>query len=195
MLSMLRLAGVPVFLWLALLPLLGRDNQDLWAVLVLALSGITDYLDGYLARRLDQVSDLGRILDPAADRLYTAATLVALTLRDLIPVWLVIALVARDAVMAAGVVLVRRKGFEPLQVSFVGKSATFCLMIGFPLVLLGSTVFPGAWVPHAVGWGAVLWGSSLYFVALLFYFRQIAGLVPLVPAPGQVAGGRSAPRP
>ncbi|MEV7601239.1 CDP-alcohol phosphatidyltransferase family protein [Kitasatospora sp. NPDC089797] len=175
-LSALRLAGVPVFFWLAVLPWLGHGNQDLWAVLVLILSGITDYLDGFLARKLDQVSELGRILDPVADRLYTVATLVALALRDLVPVWFLVALLARDAAMAVGVGLVRRSGFEPLRVSFVGKSATFCLMVGFPLVLLGSTAFPGAGACHALGWGAVIWGSALYLLATVFYFRQIVGL-------------------
>ena len=89
--SIVRLAGVPLFLWLVLGP-----EADGWALGVLMLSGVSDYLDGYLARRLNQMSKLGEILDPVADRLYILAVVFGLAFRDIIPWWLALLLPARD---------------------------------------------------------------------------------------------------
>ena len=94
-LSVLRLLGVPLFLWLLLGP-----EADGWAIIVLMLAGISDWADGKIARALDQRSQLGTLLDPAADRLYIVATLVALALRDVVPLWLVALLVGRELVLA-----------------------------------------------------------------------------------------------
>src|SRR3954470_2598181 len=94
LLSMLRLAGVPVFLWLVLGP-----EADAWALALLMVSGGTDYLDGWLARKLDQTSMLGQILDPVADRLYILAVLVGLGLRDIIPWWVMLVLPLRDLLL------------------------------------------------------------------------------------------------
>src|SRR3954464_1352631 len=91
LLSLLRLLGVPVFLWLALGP-----EADGWAFAILAFAGISDYADGKIARRFDQSSRLGALLDPAADRLYILATIIALTVRDIVPVWLAVGIPARD---------------------------------------------------------------------------------------------------
>ncbi|CAM5542812.1 CDP-diacylglycerol--glycerol-3-phosphate 3-phosphatidyltransferase [Streptomyces hirsutus] len=96
-LSMARLLGVPLFLWLILRPEFGGPKSDGWALLVLALSGVSDYLDGKLARRWNQISSLGRLLDPAADRLYILSTLVGLTWREILPLWLTAVLLAREA--------------------------------------------------------------------------------------------------
>ena len=131
-LSFLRLLGVPLFLWLILVP-----EADGWAVVLLMVSGFTDYLDGVLARRLHQISRLGQLLDPLADRLYIIATLLGLALRDIVPWWLVIALLARDVVLAATLPILRRLGYGPLPVHFLGKAATFNLLYAFPLLLLG----------------------------------------------------------
>ena len=131
-LSVIRLIGVPIFLWLALGP-----RADGWAVAVLAVAGLTDWLDGRIARRWHQVSRIGQMLDPVADRLYIFATVIALTLRDVIPLWLVIVLIARDVCMACLMPALRTRGFTSLPVHFVGKAATFCLLYSFPLVLLG----------------------------------------------------------
>src|SRR3954451_12871670 len=91
LLSLIRLLGVPLFLWLLLGP-----HADGWAVVVLAVYGVTDWADGKLARLLDQPSRLGALLAPAADRLYIVATLVALALREGVPLWLVLVLVGRE---------------------------------------------------------------------------------------------------
>ena len=93
-LSFLRLLGVPLFLWLILGP-----EEDGWALLVLAVSGFTDWADGQIARRMNQTTRLGQMLDPVADRLYIFATVIGLALRDIIPWWLAIALPLRDLLL------------------------------------------------------------------------------------------------
>ncbi len=131
-LSMARLVGVPLFLWLILRPEFGGPKSDGWALLVLALSGVSDYLDGKLARRWNQISSLGRLLDPAADRLYILSTLVGLTWREILPLWLTLVLLARELVLLVMVGILRRHGYPPPQVNFLGKAATFNLMYAFP---------------------------------------------------------------
>lgn len=167
-LSFLRLLGVPLFLWLILGP-----HADGWALLVLAVSGATDYFDGYLARLLDQTSTLGTLLDPAADRLYILSTLVALLVRDVVPVWLVAALIARD-VLIAGLVprLRRRLGVVALPVHFLGKAATFNLLYAFPLLLLGSGHGEPSTIARPIGWAFAVWGSVLYWWAGALYIDQ-----------------------
>lgn len=172
-LSFLRLLGVPLFLWLIL-----QDDAtaDYWAVALLMVSGFTDYLDGVLARRLHQISRLGQLLDPLADRLYIIATLLGLALRDIVPWWLVIALLARDAVLAATLPILRRLGYGPLPVHFLGKAATFNLLYAFPLLLLGDGSGTLALVARVVGWAFAIWGSALYWWAGLLYLWQVRQL-------------------
>ena len=136
--SVARLAGVPVFLWLVLG--LRSPAGDWWAVGLLIASGASDWLDGKIARALNQQSRLGQVLDPSADRLYIVATVVALAVRAIIPWWLVGILAAREVLMAAVLGVLRRHGWAALQVSFVGKTATLCLLYAFPLLFLGSHV-------------------------------------------------------
>lgn len=172
-LSFLRLLGVPLFLWLIL-----QDDAtaDYWAVALLMVSGFTDYLDGVLARRLHQISRLGQLLDPLADRLYIIATLLGLALRDIVPWWLVIALLARDVVLAATLPILRRLGYGPLPVHFLGKAATFNLLYAFPLLLLGDGSGTLALVARVVGWAFAIWGSALYWWAGLLYLWQVRQL-------------------
>ncbi len=165
-LSFARLLGVPVFLWLILVP-----EADGWAFCLLAVAGASDWVDGYLARRLDQRSELGVILDPLADRLYIAATLLGLALRELIPWWLVGILVARELFLLTLLPRIRRSGRLALPVTYVGKSATFCLLWGFPLLLLGGLPTFGA-AALAFGWAFALWGTYLYWWAGLRYAQQ-----------------------
>lgn len=168
LLSLLRLLGVPLFLWLVLGP-----HADGWAVLVLALSGVSDYLDGYLARLLGQTSKLGALLDPAADRLYILSTLVALFVRDIVPVWLLAALLARELMIAALVPLLRsRLGVVALPVHFLGKAATLCLLYAFPLLLLGSGHGTLSTLARPVGWAFAVWGTVLYWWAGALYLEQ-----------------------
>jgi cardiolipin synthase len=175
-LSALRLAGVPVFLWLVLGP--RTPVADGIAVGLLAAAGISDWLDGKLARMLNQTTRLGQLLDPAADRLYIGATLVALAVRGIIPWWLFGALVTREASVAlALLVLKRRTAYRALQVSFVGKTATLCLMYAFPLLFLGTLGGTAAEVVRVFGWAFAIWGAALYWWAALLYLSQVKDLV------------------
>jgi cardiolipin synthase len=176
-LSTARLLGVPLFLWLILRPEFGGPKSDLWALLVLALSGVSDYLDGMLARRWNQISSLGRILDPAADRLYILSTLIGLTWRDILPLWLPVVLLAREVVLVAMVWILRRHGYPPPQVNFLGKAATFNLMYAFPLLLLSDGSGPLHTTAAVFGWAFAGWGTTLYWWAGVLYVVQVRRLV------------------
>jgi cardiolipin synthase len=169
--SMVRLALVPVF---AVLIVAGHDE---WALAVLAFSGFTDWLDGVLARRLNQVTRLGQVLDPAADRLFILVTLLGLAWRGVVPLWMLAVIVARDVMLVCVLPMLTRHGYGPLEVSFVGKAGTFCLLYAFPLLLLATT--PGALgaVANVVGWAFTWWGIALYWLAGLQYVRQARRLV------------------
>lgn len=177
-LSLLRLAGVPLFAALLL------AREDGWALLVLMVSGATDYLDGYLARRWGQVTRVGQLLDPAADRLYILSTLVGLAWRDIIPWWLVVLIVARDVLLAFTVPLLARHGYGPLPVHFLGKAATFNLLYAFPLILLGEWSATFTDIAQPLGWAFAWWGTALYWWAGVLYLRQVVDVVSAVPARG-----------
>ncbi|WP_100498328.1 CDP-alcohol phosphatidyltransferase family protein [Geodermatophilus chilensis] len=171
-LSVLRLLGVPLFLWLLLGP-----QADGWAVIVLMVAGATDWADGKIARALGQSSRLGALLDPAADRLYIVATLVAFVLRDVVPLWVVAVLVGRELVLGLALLVLRAHGYPPLQVHYLGKAATFILLYAFPLLLLADGDGPVATVVQPVAWALTVWGGALYLLAGAFYVVQVAGLV------------------
>ena len=174
-LSAARLAGVPVFLWLVLG--LRTATGDYWAVGLLIAAGATDWLDGKIARALNQGSRLGQVLDPAADRLYIAATIVALAVRTIIPWWLVGLLALRELVVGAALaVLKRRAGFGTLQVSLVGKAATLCLLYAFPLLFLGDHPGWGGTLARVLGWAFAIWGTVLYWWAAVLYLAQVRSL-------------------
>lgn len=186
-LSALRLIGIPVYIWLIV-----GERAYVAAFAVLAVAGATDWLDGLLARRLGQQSRLGEILDPLADRLYIAATIVCLAIVDLIPWWLVGVLVARDVMLLAIVPILRRRGRIVLPVTIIGKAATFALLWGFPFLLLaGIGGWPGA-VAGVLGWAWSLWGTFLYWVAGIGYVRQALGYSAAVGTNPTVAPGGSA---
>jgi cardiolipin synthase len=170
-LSALRLALVPVFFWLVL------RHRDGWALTVLAVSGFTDYLDGHLARRWGQVSRLGQLLDPVADRLYILATLLGLAWRDVVPWWLVALVVLRDVLLSFTIPVLARYGYGPLPVHFLGKAATFCLLYAFPLLLLAQIGGPVAQAALAIGWAFAWWGAGLYWWAGWLYVRQVRDVV------------------
>ena len=172
LLSVLRLLGVPVFLWLLLGP-----HADGWALAILALSGFTDWADGVLARRLDQHSELGALLDPLADRLYILATLVGLVLRHILPLWLAVVIVGRDIVLGVGLLLLNRRGIAPPQVHYLGKAATFCLLYAFPLLLLGSHTGTLSAIARPIAWAFTIWGTGLYLWAGGLYLVQTAQLL------------------
>ena len=171
-LSILRLFGVPLFLYLVLGP-----HENAWAVVVLAVSGFTDWLDGVLARALNQMSALGALLDPLADRLYILASLLGLVLRHIIPLWLAIVIVGRDVLVGLALPVLRRAGYGPPAVHYLGKAATFCLLYAFPLLLLGNYHGRLADLARPIAWGFTIWGAALYLWSGVVYLRQIGGLV------------------
>ena len=182
LLSAARLAGVPVFLWLILGP-----HRDGWAIILLMFSGASDYFDGKLARAWNQTSRLGQLLDPAADRLYIVATVVGLAIRGVIPVALVVALLARDVLLAFTLPVLRRHGYGPLPVHYLGKAATFNLLYAFPLILLGAGQGWGSPAARTLGWAFTVWGVGLYWWAALLYVAQVRDLTSRrrrVGAPG-----------
>lgn len=173
LLSLLRLAGVPFFLWLVLGP-----SADGWAVLVLAVAGATDWLDGQIARRTGQITELGKVLDPIADRLYILAVLFGLAFREIIPWWLAVGIPLRDALLLVGMIpLLRRHGYGPLPVHFLGKVATFSLMYAFPLLFLGDGEGTWALLANVVGWAFAIWGTALYWWAGILYAVQAGRLI------------------
>jgi cardiolipin synthase (CMP-forming) len=170
--SVLRLAGVPVFLWLVLGP-----EADGWALALLAVSGVTDFLDGYLARRLGQTSMIGQVLDPVADRLYILAVVVGLALRDVIPWWVAVSLPLRDLLLWGLVPLLRSRGYSALPVHFLGKAATFNLLYAFPLLLLGEGDGAVGTLANVFGWAFAIWGIGLYWWAGILYAWQVRTLL------------------
>jgi cardiolipin synthase len=172
LLSLIRLAGVPVFLWLILGP-----EADGWALVLLMVSGITDFLDGYLARKLGQTSTLGQILDPVADRLYILAVVVGLALREVIPWWVAVSLPLRDLLLWGLVPLLRTRGYSALPVHFLGKAATFNLLYAFPLLLLGDGDGTVATLANVFGWAFAIWGIGLYWWAGILYAWQVRTLL------------------
>lgn len=171
-LSVLRLLLVPVFLWLILV--LRADGA---AAIVLAVSGFTDYLDGKLARAWGQISRFGQLLDPIADRLYVLTAVAALTIRGVVPLELTLVLLARDVALTALIPLLRRRGYGPLQVHYLGKTATFALLASFPLVLLGAGSGLVAELSRPVGWAFMFWGVGLYLWAGVLYAVQVRQLL------------------
>jgi cardiolipin synthase len=170
-LSAARLLGVPVFLWAIL------SERDGLALVLLFLAGLTDYLDGKIARKYGLVSRVGQLLDPVADRLYIASTLLGLAWREVIPWWLVGILLARELFMGVVVLIAKRHGWLGLPVHFAGKAATFNLLYAFPLLLLGEGDGTLAAVALPVGWAFAWWGTALYWVAGILYAVQLRQLI------------------
>lgn len=166
-LTILRGLGIPLFVYLAL-----GVRADGAAVLVLIIGGATDYFDGKLARAWNQESRLGELLDPAIDRLYIATTLVVLYLREVIPLWIILLLLARDLILAALTIAMRRAGSAPLTVTFLGKAATFNLLYAFPLLLLAESDSLLGSFAFVAGWSFAIWGIALYLATGFDYFRK-----------------------
>lgn len=164
--SLVRLAGVVPFWWLVV------NDLPLAAFALVVLAGATDWIDGYLARRLNQTSRFGQLLDPLVDRVYIASTLLGLAWLGYLPWWLLILVVLRDVILL--VVIPLLGGSLRAPVTYVGKTATFSLMWGFPLLLW--TDVPGFFgsAVTAIGWAFALWGTALYWWAGAQYLDRAA---------------------
>lgn len=176
-LSVLRLVLVPVFLWLLLIA-----HATGWAVAVLMFSGFSDWADGKIARLVDnQSSRLGELLDPAVDRIYMLTIPVAMALHGSLPWWIVLTLIGRDAVLAATLPLLRARGLTALPVTYIGKAATFALMSGLPLILLGQWDALWSRVILACGWAFTIWGLLMYLWSGVLYLAQVGMVVRRLP--------------
>ncbi len=176
-LSMARLGLVPVFLYLVL----ARHAYGP-ATAILMFSGVSDWADGKIARLVDnQSSRLGELLDPLVDRIYMVAVPVGLAVAGAVPWWLVGLLLGRDLILGATLPLLRSRGIAALPVTYIGKAATFALMSGFPLVLLGQWDALWSRVIGACGWGFVIWGTGMYLWSAVLYLIQVAMVVRTLP--------------
>ena len=188
-LSAIRLALIPVFVYVLLV-----KHADGWAVAILIFSGVSDWADGKIARTMNQSSRLGVLLDPAVDRLYMLTVPIALAVRGIVPWWFVITLLARDALLAATLPLLRSRGLSALPVTYVGKAATFCLMAGFPLVLLGTYDAQWSRVVGAFGWAFLIWGLYMYLWSFVQYAVQTTLVMRRMPKLNPRADQQLAPK-
>jgi cardiolipin synthase len=172
-LSLLRLLLIPVFLVLLI------AEQYLWALATLVVSSITDFVDGYIARRFNQISRVGQLLDPAADRLFIFSTLIGLAVRGFLPWWLVGVIVARDLLLVVLGVILAQHRYGPLPVHHLGKMGTFALLAAMPVLVLGAA-FPAidGW-SQPIGWAVALWGVFLYWWAGIIYAIQTGRIIRL----------------
>jgi CDP-diacylglycerol--glycerol-3-phosphate 3-phosphatidyltransferase len=186
-LSAIRLALIPVFVYLLLVA-----HANAWAVGILIFSGGSDWADGKIARLLNQSSKLGELLDPAVDRIYMVVVPIAFGLRGIVPWWIIAILLARDALLAAELPVLRSRGFTALPVMYLGKAATFGLMSAFPLILLGQWEALWSRVVLACGWAFLIWGLYMYLWSFVLYATQMVLVVRRMPT---VKARREKPRP
>ena len=158
-----RALGIPFFLY----AYLTRDNV-LLALIILTIGAVSDYVDGKVARALKQESVLGAMLDPAIDRAYIAATVIALVVKDVVPLWLLLILIGRDLWLAFVLLIKKSRGTGVFEVTFLGKAATFNLLYAFPFLLIAGQSGAGR-VFFIGGWGFAIWGLGLYLVTALQY--------------------------
>lgn len=166
-LTFLRFLGIPLFIYLTL-----KLHADGWAIAVLAVGGATDYFDGKLARRWNQTSRFGELADPAIDRLYIVATLIVFLIRDIVPAWIIIVLIARDLILGILTIQLKRAGRPPLQVNYLGKAATFNLLYAFPFLLLAHSQSVLGTLAFVIGWAFAIWGIALYIATGIGYSRE-----------------------
>lgn len=176
-----RLACIPLYVWI----LFGAHRQT-GAALLLAVLGSTDWVDGYLARRLGQVSTLGKVLDPVADRLLVGTGVITIMIHGAVPIWFGVATLAREVLVSAAVVLLASLGAARIDVLWVGKAGTFALMVAYPLFLVSDGHAGWQTALRIIAWTVGSVGLVLSWVAAYSYVG---------PARTALAAGRSGRRP
>ena len=172
LISVLRIASIPFIAWLV------ADHRMVPALIVLAVSAITDSLDGIIARAFNQVSKIGQILDPIADRLLIICSVLALGVAGIIPWWMIIIIAARDAWMMLLVLWLAQYDYGPLPVHFVGKAGTFMLMVSIvALIFCDIWENPFVGLLHLAALAAGIWGIAMYWLAGYIYTKQGVGLL------------------
>ncbi len=164
LITLVRLACIPLFLWL----LFGARHQSAAAVLLAAL-GATDWVDGFVARRYHQVSTLGKVLDPLADRVLVATAVIAIIVHGAVPVWFGVATLAREAVVSVAVLVLASMGARRIDVLWVGKAGTFALLFAYPAFLLGHGTAGWQLPIRIVAWITGLTGLTLAWIAAASY--------------------------
>lgn len=166
LLSVARLLCVPVFLWL----LFGHHPHDRYpAGLLLAGLGVTDWVDGYVARHFDQVSTLGKVLDPTADRILIGTAVIAILIDGSVPAWVGLLAVVREVAVAAAALALAAAGARRIDVQWVGKAGTFGLMVAFPAFLVGHSTAGWHGTAEALGWLAAIPALCLSYYAAATY--------------------------
>lgn len=166
--SLVRLSCIPLFLWL----LFGAEDRSSAAYL-LAVLGATDWVDGYVARHFNQVSDLGKILDPTADRLLLAVGVIGILIDGSVPVWIAVLTIARETLVGGATLVLAALGARRIDVTWFGKAGTFGLLCAYPL-FLGSHAEDLGWEDLA---GVLAWVCVI--PGLIFSYIAAAGYIPL----------------
>jgi cardiolipin synthase (CMP-forming) len=174
-LSFMRLASVPVFLWLWF------ADQFEAAFILYGVGATTDFFDGWIARATNSVTELGKILDPLADRVFIVALAVALVGSGALPWWLAVAIVARDLIVLSLYPILARRGVPRLEVNFTGKTATACLLFGLTMLAFSETSFALADIGEVVGLIFVTAGAVLYWIAGGMYAREAIRRLKALP--------------
>jgi cardiolipin synthase (CMP-forming) len=164
LITLARLACLPVFLWL----LFGKEDRVAAAAL-LAVLGITDWVDGYLARHLDQVSELGKILDPVADRLLFFVGAGGILIDGSVPTWFAVIVLVRETLVGGATIALAALGARRIDVTWFGKAGTFGLMIAFPLFLASNSDLSWADTAGVLAWVAGIPGLALSLYAAVLY--------------------------
>jgi cardiolipin synthase len=160
-----RLLCIPLFLWL----LFGRPNGRYGAAFLLGALGATDWVDGFLARRLGQVSELGKILDPTADRLLLGVAVVSILIDGSVPLWLGIVVLLREVLVAAAAVVLAAAGARRIDVQWAGKAGTLSMMVAFPLFMVAHSTAGWRDVAHVLAWAFAIPGICFAWYAAVTY--------------------------
>ena len=163
-LSLLRILMIPVFVWL-----LAQEGLEGWGLVLLVAVVSTDWVDGFIARRTGRVTELGKVLDPLADRLAMAAALITLVVQGVFPLWAALVVLVRDALILLAMAALMVAGKRPIPVRVLGKIATFSLMAGVPMVAWGNFGLPLASLALIVGWTFFAAGVVGYYAVALLY--------------------------
>ena len=167
--SVVRLMAIPVFLVLVV------QDRLITAFVLLVAAVLTDFVDGMIARSMNQITKLGQFLDPFADRLFIAATVIALAIQDVVPWWFVVAVMLRDALLGIGGLVMTRYGHGTLPVKWWGKVSTFGMLFVLPLFLLGTVVPAIGAVTNPIAWVLAIVSVLLYWIVGFSYlFDAIA---------------------
>lgn len=165
--SFLRIASIPFIAWLV------ANHFLIQSLIVMAISGASDGLDGYIARKYNQVSLLGQLLDPIADRLLIICSALSLGIAGIVPWWLLIAICMRDVVLSIEILILAQHGYGPLPVHFVGKAGTAMLLISIPVLIISDVTRNFYfYIAHCAGLALVWWGLGLYWLAAAIYLAQ-----------------------